>query len=135
MPITYRFVEKSNTFVVTCSGTVTDKEFIAHRKELEADQHLRPGYLLLVDLCHAAAINISVSTFRMDAKMVKSSPRHSNTRTAIVAPKKTIFGMARIYKVLNEGGPQKVMVFRTMVEAEQWLGISVEDNIGETHDC
>jgi hypothetical protein len=126
MPITYRFIEESNAFLVTCTGTVTDMEFIEHRKELEADQRLQVGYQLLVDLRKVAAIDISVDTFKMDAKNVKSSPRHSHSRIAIVAPKEAVFGLARIYQVLNEEGPRKVMVFHTMAEAEQWLGVSVE---------
>lgn len=126
MPISYRFIEKSNAFVVTCTGTVTDVEFIAHREELGADQRLRRGYLLIVDLRHVDAINISLDTFRKDAEMVKLSPPHGNTRIAIVAPERAVFGLARTYQALNEGGPQKVMVFRAMAEAEQWLGVSVE---------
>jgi hypothetical protein len=126
MPITYRFIEKSNAFVVTCTGTVTDVEFIAHREELLSDQRLLRGYLLIVDLRHVDAINISVDTFRKDAEKVKLSPHHSNTRIAIVAPERAVFGLSRAYQSLNEGGPQKVMVFLTMAEAEQWLGVSVE---------
>ena len=127
MAVAYRVIEALNAVVVTCTGTVTDDEFLAHRSELDADPRARPGYLLLVDLRPAEAIEISAAAFRQDADADVSSPQRRGARVAIVAPKTAAFGLARMFEILHDEGPQEVMVFRTMPEAEEWLGLSAGD--------
>jgi hypothetical protein len=125
MPISYRVIEALNAVITRCTGTVTDDEFISHRADLDADTRVGPGYLLLVDLRGAAEIKISVEAFRQDAAADSFVAQRQGVRVAIVAPETAIFGLARMFQLLHDEGPQEVEVFRAMPEAEQWLGVSV----------
>jgi hypothetical protein len=60
--------------------------------------------------------------------MVAVDAEHAGMLTAyklaIVAPQDLTFGMARMYQLFTERDAHQVGVFRTVTEAEAWLGIA-----------
>jgi hypothetical protein len=55
-------------------------------------------------------------------------------KSAILAPSKAAFGVARMFAVLMEPSPITVRIFRTIEEAGKWLGVPVEELRTETQD-
>lgn len=51
----------------------------------------------------------------------QDNPQRGQARIAIIADEDLGFGISRMYEMLSEGLPQRIMVFRSVDEGEVWL--------------
>ena len=121
MPATYRIDRSLRMVFSRALGVVTEAEILDHRRRLGKDPDFHPGFSQLVDLREVSEVAISIADMRVIASRTNLFSEES--RRAMVAQKDVVFGMARMYQMLREEGPEEIMVFREMPEARQWLGL------------
>jgi len=81
------------------------------------------GYLELIDLRGLTSVDGIASP---DVRAIASSPLDAASKRAFVVPDPTAFGLARMFatfRSLRQTGDE-VGVFRTIEDAENWLGLS-----------
>jgi hypothetical protein len=111
--------------VTTGSGVVTDEELLACWQEEYADARIpweAPGFL---DLRAVERFEVTSAGLRkLVALDAKYTEQHGLLmRSAIVAPSDLAFGMSRMYQILSDGDLHSVGVFRSLSDAEEWLGV------------
>jgi hypothetical protein len=111
---------------VTCCEIYRAKIALAERRDL-----LRGVVFANVDFHETTELNVSPGDIRqlahLDAHLARTIP---NAIVAIVAPKDSIFGMARMWEVFAESTGWRTGVFRSSDEACAWVvqnsGVPVE---------
>jgi hypothetical protein len=123
MSFEYSVDVEERLVLVRMSGALTREEMFACTASLRNDPRVTSEFSELVDL---RALT-SVEAVRVeDVRTLASGPLSSATRRAIVAPDNAAFGLSRMFESLRglKGAPDHTVVFRTMGEAEVWLGLS-----------
>ena len=109
--------------LVRMSGVLTRDEMFACTATLRDDSRLTSDFSELVDLRELT----SVEAVRLeDVRTMASGSLSPAARRAIVAPDNAAFGLSRMFESLRgvKGASDETGVFRTMREAEVWLGLS-----------
>ena len=104
------------------SGNVTHAEFLDYFKEL---MRVESGFERipdrLTDLSAVKQLDSSFSTM-FDVTRVRRVQTFPNKfRSAIVATTAELYGVARMFQMLNDNPQIDVQIFKTMAEAETWL--------------
>ena len=86
-----------------------------------ADPAFAPSLRQICDLREVAAIEITTDILR---ELAESSVFLPGTKRAFVAPQDAHFGLARMLQTFCEFEGTIIGVFRSMGEAERWLGLS-----------
>ena len=47
-------------------------------------------------------------------------------KVALVASRDEFYGLGRMYEMLRDGSPIEIGVFRSLPEAEEWLGLAAD---------
>lgn len=101
-------------------GRIALAHLIAHTQAREALGVL--GRPQIVDL-REARLNLSAEDIRRLAGLVGELSRRTRFgRTAVVASGDYGYGIARMFAAYDAAGPDRFAVFRTMEEAEAWVG-------------
>ena len=102
-------------------GALDRAEVLKTALELSEDPKLLPGFSELIDLREASATAISAE----DVRAIASAQLDPVARRAFVVPDELMFGLARMFATLRElkQVPEDINVFRTIEEAETWLGL------------
>jgi hypothetical protein len=117
MPVTYTIDRESRVVYSLFSGIFTDADVWQLINELRKDPDYDQDFDELID-CSAVREN------RVSAATLGSVQSSSKPRRAVVAPSNANYGVSRMFQTLQS--KQKIEVFRTLAEAEQWLGIGHE---------
>jgi len=105
----------------TVSGSLTLPVLQGILRDVYAHPDYDPTLNVLWDL-RDAVVEFSSEDVRQLTDAVGSY--WQGARAAIVATNEFAFGMARMYEmVMSEKSSGDVMVFRSLAEAEQWLGV------------
>jgi hypothetical protein len=111
------FLDESGKLIrIFLQGTVRDADFIQLSKQVRSEPAFSAGWPVLYD---ASAATESLLT----AELVRSlafAARHDKNRTAFIAPTPAIFGLARMYQILSDGG-SRIAVFTAAKPAAAWL--------------
>ncbi len=93
------------------------------RLEFTHDPAFRPEFCQLYDFQDVTDTNMSASEVR---DLASYSPFSHQARRAIVAPQNAVYGKARMFAIQREagGGQEEVGVFRSLEEANVWLGLA-----------
>jgi hypothetical protein len=133
MAIRVRVDTKLGLVVVVCTGVVTVDEFNRHVAPLVAAPEYKLMPLTLVDTTDAlrgdGPSTLLVEHARRAAENIDDE-LEGGARVAIVATLDEFFGLARMYEMLRDGSPVECQVFRSLPEAEQWLGLSKDYESG-----
>lgn len=122
MPISYRVEPAIRLIRSKASGVLTEGDSHTHYTQMSADPEFQPTYRQLCDLQDVTDIQLSTAFLQALAL----SPLFSkDSRRAFVAPTDLYFGLARMVQAFSELEGREAGVFRTVEEAETWLGISV----------
>ncbi len=121
MPVTYRINSSLRMVFSRGEGEVTEAEILDHRRRLREHQDFQPSFSQLVDLREVTKAALSLADMRVIAS--RTNLFNEESRRALVAQNDAVFGLARMYQMLREEGPEKIMVFREMPEARRWLGL------------
>ena len=92
-------------------------------RKLASDETFAPGHGELVDLREVRHTDVSAPVLRQVAGIFASTDRHASlTRVAVCAPADLVFGLSRMYEAFRAPSGVQLRVFRTLGEAERWLG-------------
>ncbi|MFW5947800.1 MAG: hypothetical protein ACOCUW_04850 [Gemmatimonadota bacterium] len=127
MPITYTFHD-AGVVVTRFTGRVTDREFIAFYTQLYTDPDYVPGTSELADLRPILELDVSPGALRRVEELARERYAGTDTgfRTAVIATRDQAYGLARMYEVFAEDGPEAVRVCRTLAQALEWLGLEAD---------
>jgi hypothetical protein len=101
-------------------GVFSTADLLAHYQGVAADPDFDPTFSQLVDLRE-------VTTFSVDSDTLRSKARnpifHPGVRRAFVGASDLAFGIARMFASYAASASQTIVAFRTIDEAERWLGV------------
>jgi hypothetical protein len=120
MPISYK-IDLNRRMVLTRSwGVLTDADILAHKTQLAADPDFCPTMGQLSDVRDIERLEVTTDGVKaMVAHDQAHADRRVGHRLAFVVSSDEAFGMARMYS--QRSGSELVSVFRTLVDAEDWL--------------
>ena len=120
MPATYSIHVERKLVISRAWGVMTSADVRGHRRALRGDPLFDRTYRELLDMS-----GITEDLVDLGAKQELSQDQlfTPGVRRAWVAPADYAFGMARMYAIAAEKQGQVIGVFRTMSEAEEWLGL------------
>lgn len=121
MPIEYRVEPGSRIVRTIASGILTEAETMDLYARMRDDPAFEPGYRQLCDLQGVTGISASTEFLQTLAQVSIFS---RTSRRAFVADGDLTFGLARMLQAFCEQEGRQVGVFRTLAEAERWLGPS-----------
>lgn len=99
-------------------GVLTADESTDHYQHIATDPGFEPVYRQVCDLRDVERIEISSDAIRELARTAVFAP---GAKRAFVASEDAQFGLSRMLQAFCELEGTQVGVFRTMVEAEEWL--------------
>lgn len=124
MPIRIRHGSALGLIVMVWQGTVTEEEFDRLATLLVESPEYNLSRLTLIDTSAADHFEGSAYPIRRIAHRAAANIDGrigQGARTAIVATRDELFGLGRMYQTLREPSPIEFRVFRSSVEAEEWL--------------
>jgi hypothetical protein len=101
-------------------GELSDADLRGLYDRIAEDPAFDPTFRQLCDLRNVTRITASVETLRY---LAQSRIFHPGVRRAFVVGREVDFGLARLFQAYSETEGQVVEVFRSMSEAEVWLGL------------
>jgi hypothetical protein len=102
-------------------GVVTLDDVLAARKQFMSDPRFRPDFRQLYDGREVTRMVLTASEVGQLAMNPLFGP---GTRRAFVTPTHETYGVMRLYQIYRSvnAGKEQIRLFRTMEEAEAWLG-------------
>src|SRR5262245_24893087 len=121
MAVTYQ-IDRANRIIRTrCQGDVTLEEVINHFRALEQDTDC-PNYLdVLLDVSENTSLPKKGNLWDVTREIGRVRGRVQFGACALVARTAVRFGMHRMFGVFSEQYFRESRVFRTVIEAEEWL--------------
>jgi hypothetical protein len=117
MPSIVSVDEAPRLIRISLTGTVVDADLIHLSKVVRSEPAFAAGWPVLYD-CSAITEN------RITAELVRSlgaGARSDRNTVAFVAPNPTAYGLARMYQIVSDAGPDRVQVFVSVEQAMAWL--------------
>ena len=121
--ITHEVDTERELTVHTCRGIMAAEDLIS---AIQALYDSVPTHHHLWDLTEADLSHVTGQDVREIAEFpTKYVPARVGGKTAIVSPSDAAFGLGRMYEALAGSAGQKatIRVFRSLAEANAWLGI------------
>jgi anti-sigma factor RsiW len=112
---------------VQISGEFTRDDLVALSRDLARDPRVSVEFAQLVDL---SAVTTAPDVPTQSIRQQAVTARTRVSRRAFVAPQPAIFGTCRMFASFRQMADhaEPVGVFRTMPEAEAWLGLMPRDS-------
>jgi hypothetical protein len=125
MPISFTFYAEHELFLSKWEGDISDSDLLQSYKQLFNRDKYKPGFHQITDIRNADMSGVTSKGLRQLSIMVEEhlSGKCEEFKTALTAPKDREFGFSRMYEMLSDESPEKVMVFRGIDDALKWLGI------------
>jgi hypothetical protein len=122
MPYEYTISPAQRLVRLRMWGMLSRAEILTAVSEVAADPGLAPGFSEIVDLSAAPSVEAISAE---DIKALAMGVVDGISRRAFVAPDLATFGLARMFGAMRESTDtaERVAVFRTIEEAESWLGL------------
>ncbi len=136
MPLSYKIHADLGLIVTRYVGVVTTDEFVEMFQSIMGDPEHRHGFSVLADLQELEDFKASGDALRRASELIRRfyGGRSESMRTAAIAPRDSVYGLARMYSAYTDPDSEKVNVFRDADEAMQSLGlepVSLADLHGE----
>jgi hypothetical protein len=118
--VSYRIDTPRRLVLTTACGALTDEESRTHVRELTADPEFDPSFRQLADFREVTSVELTNAGVRAVAR---KNPWKAGARRALVCDQNVLFGIARMFELLSDGGEDEIQVFREMSDAQAWLGL------------
>lgn len=122
MPATYTIDVARGLVVTRLWGRLTDEDLIDHQQRLRTDPEFDPGFRQFADFSDVEETTIAPEVIR---ELARTNPWGAGARRAMFAPSDLLFGLARMFEMLDEQ-LDEVRVFRNADEARAWLGLDAD---------
>ena len=126
MPIRVRVNSELGLVVVIFEGVVTANEIELELTPLVDDPRYSLMPLALFDTTAALRAEAPSELIRDGARRAEKAVDDQiepGAKTALVAISDEFFGLLRMYQILRDGSPGEFEVFRSVSDAELWLGL------------
>jgi hypothetical protein len=122
MPIISQIDSSLGVVFSTFQGVVTSEDILVQVESFKNDPAFQPSFNHLIDTRGTTRFDVSFADMRGFSSY---SAFNEKSRRAVVVGKSEMVGAARAYQLLREEQkqPDKMEVFRNMVEARRWLGL------------
>jgi hypothetical protein len=121
--VTYQIDKAKGIIRTRCTGMVTIEEVIEHFHTLEQDPECCPDHVdVLLDLTEEITIPTKENLQDVAHEIRRIRGRVQFGALAIVACTDALFGMSRMLEVFAGQYFRETCVFRSVSEAEEWLG-------------
>ena len=120
MPVTYEIDVACRLVRVNFGGELSDEDLRTVDDSIRTDRAFVPTFRAICDLRSVTRITASVEGLRFLAQRALYLP----VRRAIVVGRDADFGVARLFEAYCEAEGGTVEVFRSMADAEAWLGLT-----------
>lgn len=108
---------------LTIRGTLDDHVLADAFRRIYTDPSYEPGLNEITDCREVTEFEMTANGVRRLMGVVgELQTAEQPYRVAIVAPADAVFGMARMYELLQDEGLEEVRVFRSMEAAESFVG-------------
>ena len=124
MPLVFDLDESRALVRTTADGVVNDEDMIRHVRALAEVHQKCPYKAELIDLRQIVIGEVTGEAVRQTAEIVSSSPGLRTVDMAFVATEDVVFGLSRMFEMLQVGHEGRIRVFRDMESAEEWLGMA-----------
>lgn len=121
MPIDYRVIVPAGIVHATFRGRISVSDIEAYRSRLRIDAEFSPEMDSLADFSEVSTLEPVGSEM---ATIVLDDPFIQNSRHAAAASNPAVFGMLRMYEMMANRAGSRSRVFRTLAEAQEWLGLT-----------
>jgi hypothetical protein len=131
MPLEFHIDHARRMVFTKGHGTLSDYDFFEYQSEVWSLPEVA-GYSELVDMSDVEHTEVRTPSSVRDLATMSAwmDLPQVGSKFAIVAPGELAYGLGRMYEAYRQSNPRstkQVAVFKTMVEALQWLGIDGED--------
>jgi len=125
MPHHAKLLDNLGVIVLRFWGDITYEELQHVFDEVPAMPGFRKGLKLVADFreCRTALTGVDVQRLAHYAKRVEAA--WGETKWAILATNDVIYGLTRIYMALTSEYDIQTHVFRSVEQAEDWLGLGI----------
>ena len=121
MPVTYSVDPVLRLVRTRAEGVLTELETSELYQRIRKDPAFEPGFSQLCDLTVVDEIQTSAPYLR---ELARQSIFSKGARRAFVTSQLFHYGLARMLQSFCEIEGTEVAVFKTMAEAEDWLGLT-----------
>ena len=121
MPVTYTIDPVLRLVRTRAEGVLTEPETSELYRRIKADPAFQPTFSQLCDLTVVDEIQTSATYLRELARQTIFAP---GARRAFVTSQLFHYGLARMLQSFCELEGSEIGVFKSMAEAEQWLGLA-----------
>lgn len=121
MPMAYTIDHGRKRVLTRAWGVLSDADVLRHKATLDADPAFEPGMCELSDVRDIERLAVTAAGVRDMIKRDREKLSKPEHRLALVVASEVVYGMARMYALMR-GENEYVRVFRTVPEAEAWLG-------------
>ncbi len=122
MPVNIEYDPETKRVRVEVSGTPTVEQFQAALDDIVASDQFPPDTDTIYDFCGADFSGLSRDALMRFIDVRKQHPERAAARVACVVKGDLAFGMLRMFELHAQGLPQRMMVFKSHADAEEWLG-------------
>lgn len=120
MPFHYQIDVQRRILFTTGEGIVTDADLRKLQIGLQNESDFQPGFSELINLQAVTSVEITGDGLRT---IYRSDLFSKDSRRAIFAPTDVLYGMSRMYQIIDDDSDTELHVFRDMAEARKWLGL------------
>lgn len=103
------------------AGKLTGEDLRGHQQRLRSDPGFDRHFDQLWNFLDVEAIDVSTATVRELASARSFDP---GARRAFVVSSDFAYGLMRMFQQLHDGAPEELRLFRSLEEAEAWLGLT-----------
>ncbi len=124
MPIDYIIDKKRQVIFARGWGTLTDQELLDYQQRLRVDPEYSLTHAEVLDLTQVEQAEVTsegVQTLADDSEWIVGA------KVAVIAPANVPLGMSRMYEMVLKDEGLDYRVFRTKIEALNWLGLEGDD--------
>ena len=123
MPVQVSYKPDTRLVIYTCQGALVVDDFIQAVKAVYADPEQYP-LLSLWDLRDVDLQSITAESIEKMSDLTASIwDKEQKGKTAIVATKKLVYGLSRMYQQTADDQPRDIVIFEDMGSACSWLDI------------
>ena len=121
MSIEFEIVPEQQLIRVTCSGSLTQQGFRDYLERRDADPRFSLGFRRLMDARGLLELPTAPGMRTFAEYLATGNPQR--VRIAFVATADAPYGMFRMAEIISEINGFEHRAFRTIREAETWLGL------------
>lgn len=123
MPATYRIDTDLGVVFTEASGVLTDQELLHNQQSLKSDKNFRPSLKKLADFRAVTDVEVTAAGVRA---LAAGNPFGANSKCAMVTDNSTVFGLGRMFELVQPYPKGEFRLFHAISEARGWLGLQPE---------